>query len=83
MPDIPWDQFETAADDILEPVGAWIARTHHPNIGYFQQVSMIGKESCATKLAPLLGSFRLTKTAQSLYQIFFPLITLGARAYEL
>ena len=44
---------------------------------------MIGKEFCATKLAPLSGSSRLTKTAKSLYQIIRPLITLGTRAGEL
>ena len=79
MPDISWDQFETAADDILEPECTRIARAHHPTIGQFQQVSMIGREFYATKLAPLSGSSRLTKTAQSLYQILCPLITLGAR----
>jgi hypothetical protein len=74
MPDIPWDQFESAADDILEPKGARIARTQHPTIGYFQQVSMTGRENCATNLASLSGSSRLTKTAQSLYEILLPLI---------
>ena len=80
MPDFPRNQFKPAIDDILKSERAWIASTDDSTIGYFQQVAMIGRETCATELTPLFYWSRLTKTPQSLDQIASLPITLGTPA---
>jgi hypothetical protein len=62
--DLSRDQLESAARRILKPESTRIASTNYPSIRRFQQVAMIRREPCATKLASLFDRCRPAETSQ-------------------